>query len=135
MIRTLFRRLHTLWQIAKTYEQDKAALLSGVRRELRTVEDLVRDRTTLHADISMTGRDPSFVILVGRYRSRDYVQTFHLPSEDFGGLVDQCVHMSRKLGRWGRLDAPPVFHAAFERGFHPDHDNHPDPNCNCPTCW
>ena len=135
MIRTPFRRLHTLWQIAKTYEQDKAALLSGVRRELRTVEDLVRDRTTLHADISMTGRDPSFVILVGRYRNRDYVQTFHLPSEDFGGLVDKCVHMSRKLGRWGRLDAPPVFHAAFERGFHPDHDNHPDPNCNCPTCW
>lgn len=135
MIRTLFRRLHTLWQIAKTYEQDKAALLSGVRRELRTVEDLVRDRTTLHADISMTGRDPSFVILVGRYRNRDYVQTFYLPSADFGGLVDQCIHMSRKLGRWGRLDAPPVFHAAFERGFHPDHDNHPDPNCNCPTCW
>jgi len=114
MIRTFFRRLHTLWQIAKTYEQDKAALLSGVRRELRTVEDLVRDRTTLHADISMTGRDPSFVILVGRYRNRDYVQTFYLPSADFGGLVDQCIHMSRKLGRWGRLDAPPVFHAEKE---------------------
>lgn len=134
MIRTFFRRLRTLWQIAKTYDEDKATLLDNVRRELRTVEDLVRDRTTLHADISMTGRDPSFVILVGRYRNRDYVQTFYLPEADFHELVGRCIHMSRTLGRWGRLDAPPVFHAAFERKFHPDHDNHPDSNCNCPSC-
>ena len=133
-LRTFFRRICTLWQIAKTYEQDKITLRANVRQELQAMDKLIRDRTTLHADISMTGRDPSFVILVGRYRNRDYVQTFYLPSEDFGGLVDQCVHMSRKLGRWGRLDAPPIFHAAFEREFHPDHDNHPDSNCNCPSC-
>lgn len=131
--RTFFRRLRALWHIAKTYEQDKAALLAAARQEIAAVDKLIRDRTTLHADISMTGRDPSFVILVGRYRNRDYVQTFYLPDEDFGGLVAQCVHMSRKLGRWGRLDAPPMFTAAFER-FHPDHDDHPDSNCNCPSC-
>ena len=39
MIRTLFRRLHTLWQIAKTYEQDKAALLKELSAEFANVPE------------------------------------------------------------------------------------------------
>ena len=128
-----FRRLRILWQIAGTYEADQAKLRADALANIRSVEALIRDRTTLHADISPTKHDPSFVILVGRYRNRDYVQTFYLPQEDFSGMVEQCARMSRQLGRWGRTDAPPIFQAAM-RQFHPDHDDHPDSHCNCPSC-
>ena len=132
-VRTFFRRLRTLWRIAKTYDDDRERLLAAARQEIQAVGKLIRDRTTLHADISPAGHDPSFVILVGRYRNRDYVQTFYLPQEDFGAMVDQCGRLSRTLGRWGRVDAPPVFHAAM-RHFHPDHDDRLDAHCNCPSC-
>ena len=133
MIRTFLRRLRALWQIAKTYEADKDKLRAAARDDIRALDRLIRDRTTLHADISMSGRDPSFVILVGHYHNQDYVQAFYLPQEDFVGMVQHCIRLSKTHGRWGRLDAPPVFHAAFKR-LHPDHDDHPDSNCNCPSC-
>lgn len=112
--RTFFHRLCTLWRIAKTYDDDRARL----RSEIRAGVDLIQDRTTLHADISPSKHDPSFVILVGRYRDRDYVQTFSLRSDDFQELAESCRALSRE-GRWGRIDAPPVFRAVIESYRHP----------------
>lgn len=145
MISTLFRRLRALWRLSATYEQDKL----NAAQALQNMAKLVHGRTTLHADIGMgKGPDIPFIILVGQYAGHDYVQVVRLPRGDFQALIKHCREMRRE-GRWVTVDAPPVMSACFfrdmdypfgdpdkpmPRRFHPDHDDHPDSHCNCPSC-
>ena len=71
----------------------------------------IKDRTELHVDVSPTCKgDPHQIVLIGRYRNRDYVQTFSVHPEDFRGLVERCIEMQRYAHR-GRIDAVPEMRA------------------------
>lgn len=111
MLLRFFRRLAALWRLSATYDQDKQAATQA----LQDMAKLVHGRTTLHADIGVgKGSDIPFIILVGRYAGRDYIQVTHLPQGDFQELVRHCQSMRRE-GRWVTVDAPPVFNACFRR--------------------
>ena len=85
--------------------------LGKVKAQLRALEALIVDRTSLAADISPTRHDMNVVIAIGRYRDVDYVQTFHLGSDrDLGEIIHILGQMERS-GTLRRLDAPPVFKA------------------------
>ena len=93
-------------------ERDKliseiASIKSMVAANDRNVADAVsfiKKATTVSADISPMARDPSMVIVVGRYRNNDYVKVFEVGG-DFSRLVDQLRDMERHCGR-GRYDKP-----------------------------
>ena len=78
-----------------------------LEREVKEAVKIIKDRTDMHLDVSprMKG-DPHQIILIGKYRNRDYIQTFAVPPEDFRGLVERCVEM-QKYARRGRIDALP----------------------------
>ena len=67
----------------------------------------IKDRTTLHADVSHSRRDSHMnqIIMIGRYRNRDYIQTYQVQPDDFEGLVRQCIEM-QKYAYLSKIDAP-----------------------------
>ena len=54
------------------------------------------------------------MIVIGRYKNADYVQTYALDTPDLAALIDQLRIMER-TAMVRRIDAPPIFRAAFER--------------------
>ncbi len=80
------------------------------RRVEHNVNDAVqtiKDRTTLHADVSHARKNGHLnqLIMIGRYRNRDYIQTFEVHPDDFDRMVRQCIEM-QKYAHMGKIDAP-----------------------------
>ena len=76
----------------------------------------VRERTNIDVDVSMRPGQPNTIILSGLYRGRAYINVFEIKTED---MYDLIRHL-KDLQQWGQvrhLDAPPTFHALFERDF------------------
>ncbi len=95
------------------------AIVSGYEADLRTahariaaLENLVKDHTNIAIDVGFSGAN--HVIVVGRYKNADYVQTYNIHTDDFSAFVDQLRNMER-YGKVRRVDAPPTFRAAFSR--------------------
>ena len=73
-------------------------------RNIADAVSFIKKATTVSADISPMAREPSMVIVVGRYRNNDYVNVFEVGG-DFSRIVDQLRDMERHCGR-GRYDKP-----------------------------
>lgn len=98
------------------------AIVDGYDNEMRNanariaeLEKLVRERTNIAVDVGF--KSASHVIVVGRYKNADYVQTYALDTPDLAALIDQLRQMERH-GAVRRVDAPPQFLAVFERDRH-----------------
>lgn len=97
-----------------TLEAERDKLLSEIaaiksmeainEQRITDAVSFIKNATTLSADISPMARDPSMVIVVGRYRNNDYIKVFEVGG-DFSRLVDQLRDMERHCGR-GRYDKP-----------------------------
>jgi phosphoribosylanthranilate isomerase len=118
-----------LRDLRANYSQDMARL-GGMIREVSSqhhvdvialnaridqLDKLVKDRTDIAVDFGY--KDSSHVIVIGRYRNLDYVQTYRLDDQEFVQLIDRLRAMERH-GIVRRLDAPPVVRAVFERDVH-----------------
>ena len=103
--------LKKLKGIVAGYDAD----LRNAHARIAELEKLVRDRTNIAVDVGF--RDANHVIVVGRYRNADYVQTYTLNAPDLSSLIADLRQME-KHGIVRRLDAPPVFRAVFEHDIH-----------------
>jgi len=94
----LFKWFRKLRLIVNRYETDRSSLQRQMNNALR----LIRNRTTVHADVHM--RDAyDQIIVVGQYRNRDYVRVFSVKPDDLRHLVDILKSMEARIGR---IDAP-----------------------------
>jgi hypothetical protein len=100
--------LRKLLAIVRKYDNDYAQL----QQRLQSVENLIRERTDIHADIGFNARD-NFAIVVGRYKDRDYIQVHALPSDTFQILVEM-LRKEQKHARLRIVDAPPAFSACIK---------------------
>ncbi len=66
---------------------------------------MIKDRATIHADVHSAHGQQSQIIMIGRYRNRDYIQVFEVRPDDFSGLLRQCIEM-QKYAHMGKIDAP-----------------------------
>lgn len=99
-----------LLAIVKNYEEDMGRLNNRINYS----EKLIRDRTDIAADINI--KDHNHIIVVGRYKNRDYVQTFTVRGDELNHLVETLKQMERH-GVVRQIDAPPQFKAVFDRGW------------------
>lgn len=65
-----------LRKIVKSYDNDQQCLINRIQKAEKTITDL-------HVDIGYKNR--SSVITTGRYKNRDFVQTYEI--DDFGNMV------------------------------------------------
>lgn len=92
----------------------KCAQLSQDRSE--DCATMVKDRTETHIDFAHHPKGRHMVILVGRYRDKDYVNITELASSDFVRFVEDMRAYDREnLSRRGRMDAPVALRAVIDR--------------------
>lgn len=110
----------TLFYIVKHYENHKLAwqnAIAALTIRAEQAEKVIRDRTDLHADIHHRGEN--WIILIGRHKGRDYIQTFSTGREDF----DRFVFTMRDMCRYAqarKMDCPPQMKAVVEHEFGSD---------------
>ena len=119
-----------LRDLRANYSQDMARLGGRIRAvssqhhvdvialnaRIDQLDKLVKDRTDIAANVGHRG-PKNHVIVIGRYKNVDYVQTYELGDMEFLGLLDM-LHKIERHGVVRRLDAPPVMRAVFERDVH-----------------
>lgn len=106
----MFRWLKKLNQIVAAYDTD----LRQAHARIAELEKMVKDRTNIAVDVGFSGAN--HVIVIGRYKNADYIQTFHMDSNNLACLIDELRDRSR-YGHVRRVDAPPEFRAVFHREF------------------
>jgi hypothetical protein len=94
-MKKLIRRLKAIWNIQENLKQYYA--------HLNFLEQKINERTTIHADIHM--KYPHQIIMVGRYRKRDYVRVFDVEESHFHSLVEM-LRQNEKGSKRGRFDMP-----------------------------
>ena len=116
------RWLKTLFAMVRHYkaeQKDLFALGSKVDdQDAKTQElvELIRSRTEINVDVGFRG-DPNTVIVLGRYRDGDFIQTYQLRTDSFGQLVDHLREMEEH-GHVCRVDAPPQMKHFIEHLHH-----------------
>lgn len=95
-IRQVFKRLNEIWNLPETIVKSH----SDIHYALDWLEKRINQRTTVHTDIGWKG-DQTQVIVVGRYKGKDYVRAFNVRPDSFHGLVDMLKEQEKyaKVGR------------------------------------
>jgi len=104
----VFKKLRLIWNNLLGFQSQ----LYMLHRRVDELERLVRARTDVAVDAHY--HDTSYIVVMGRYKNRDYVQTFHVPGGDFEALVERLKEMT-KFGIVRKVDCPPLMRAVFER--------------------
>lgn len=86
-----------------TLPEKKEKEFRAMHDKIAFLENLIRDRTEIHADIHMYGE--SLVFVVGRYRNTDYVRLFSIDARSFTSVIELMENLVRQ-GRIGRIDQP-----------------------------
>lgn len=97
-----------LLAIVASYDTD----LRNIHHAVYGLESILKERTNIAVDVGF--REASHVIVIGRYRGNDYIQSYTLNETDLDGLIRHLREME-KFGNIRRIDAPPMFKAAFKR--------------------
>lgn len=86
------------------------------KARIEVLEKLIREHTDIAVDCNYRGMN--VITVIGRYRNKDYVQTFHVAERNIADLIDQLREMER-YAMVRRVDAPPVIRALIERDLNP----------------
>lgn len=98
LLRDFISRVKYIWNISKTLD-NYHGVIAG---EIRNLEKKINERTTVHADINYRG-EYSQIIVIGRYRNKDYVRAFTIREENLSSIVDM-LRTEEKYAKVGRFD-------------------------------
>ena len=118
------KRLSDLESIWHNYSNDMEKMVHALNKAedaKRIAENLghrlewIFDKLDVGVDISaypQHSRDPSYAIIVGRYRFKDYVRCFNIPHDAMEDIINRLREIEKVWGNIRFVDAPPTF-AAF----------------------
>lgn len=119
----LKQRLSVLREVVDCYPSERKALEETITRQGHTIKSLtnrlldvemqVKSTTDISVDINPQGAN--HVIVVGRYKDRDYVQCYDLQATNFADLIRELRAME-KTGFINVVDAPPRIAATIREG-------------------
>ena len=79
---------------------------------------VIKYRTEINADIRLHGPNRNQIIVVGRYRNKDYIEVYTITDKDVNYIVDQLKEM-QKYGVVNKIDSVPMLKKAISRNFDP----------------
>lgn len=115
----LIQYIKNLIKVAKNYEAITKSIKAADTKARSAVsialkaEQVIRERTELSADISFTKYDHTRVIIIGRYKNRDYVEVFSCLDNDINDLVPM-LREKQKYAGLKFVDSPIEFMAVLE---------------------
>ena len=75
--------------------------LNYLLERINETDKLMQERTEFHADIH--NQTDSQIIIIGRYRNRDYIKMYPIPDRNIKDVVNHLKSLSRHA-RTGRMD-------------------------------
>tara|TARA_R110000803_G_scaffold67241_4_gene128920 strand:- start:862 stop:1236 length:375 start_codon:yes stop_codon:yes gene_type:complete len=118
----LIKWFKALNRIVKSYDEQIDVLNKQATETLRVADysngianqarEFVKQATTLDADVHVRGSNT--IIVTGRFRGNDYIQTFDLGDKDF----EYTIRMFRDMARSHqvrKIDCPPGMKEIFTR--------------------
>jgi hypothetical protein len=78
-IKEAITRFKEIWNVMKH--------ISNIYSEMERIERKINRNTTVHADIGYKGTG-SQIIVVGRYKNKDYVRSFNVRTENLSNLIE-----------------------------------------------
>jgi len=79
----IWQHLKQVWDMPNKHEKQYRDMFNHVSE----VDRKIGERTTVHADINYKGTG-SQIIVVGRYRNKDYVRAFNVRAENLSNLIE-----------------------------------------------
>lgn len=100
---TIFNRIKEIWNLPQKYN---AVLQSNsdIRSHFNSLNTKINELTTVHADVHMKGE--SQIIVIGRFKSNDYVRAFTVREESLIGLIE-LLKNEEHGAKVGRFDIRP----------------------------
>lgn len=122
----MFKWFKTLFRIVRDYDKlaEQVKMNTDQNRITKTRTEhavnladesrrLIKERTTVHADVHRRHNTPNQIITIGHYRGQDYVQCFSVVDRDFTELMYRLKDME-KYGVVEKVDAWPQFSAVIK---------------------
>lgn len=97
-----------LFLIVEKYDTDRDRLLERIVNsevKIRNAVKTIIERTTINADIHSHPKSKNQIIVVGRYRKRDYINVFEMGDKTLTELIQQLEEM-KKYGHLNVVDSP-----------------------------
>ena len=98
--------------IVGVYHRDQ----SWFMERLVQAENIIKDRTDIHVDINTHSPTPNTIIVIGKYKSGDYIQTYNVRNDDMTHLITILKDMER-YGTVRTVDAIPSIRGFFSGEF------------------
>lgn len=110
-IKEFFKKLHRIW----TMPERHAEQYNDMAQYVRDLHKMIQERTEVHADIGYKGTG-SQIIVVGRYRGKDYVRSFNVRQDSLGSLIE-LLRNEEKYAGVGKFDmiGAMEFSAVYDR--------------------
>lgn len=103
----LIQWIQKVKHIIKYYELDQRRIAG----QIQSAEQIIRERTEINVELNTRG--DNHIVMVGRYRNRDYVETITVDARSFDYMVRK-VRELEQFGRLNRIDGHPGMRATFE---------------------
>jgi len=100
-IKKFIAQIKKIWNLPETNKEDREFFLRHINR-IDRLERKIAERTTVHADIGYKGTG-SQIIVVGRYRNKDYVRSFNVRTENLSSLIE-LLRQEEKGANVGKFD-------------------------------
>ena len=97
-LKQLFLQFKHVWDMPNKHEKQYRDMYNYVSELHRKINE----NTTVHADIHYKG-EGSQIIVVGRYRNKDYVRAFTVRQESLGGLIE-VLRTEERYAKVGKFD-------------------------------
>lgn len=79
----IWQHLKQVWNMPNKHDKQYKDMYNYISE----IDKKIGERTTVHADINYKGTG-SQIIVVGKYRNKDYVRSFNVRTESLSSLID-----------------------------------------------
>ena len=82
--------------------------------EVNAGVNTIKERTDISADVTFSRHAKNQIVVIGRYKNCDYIQTYSILDNDFDYLINMLKDMQRH-GVVSKIDAVPHMSAVLKR--------------------
>lgn len=113
MLAKLKASIKCIRHIYATYRSYEAHV-QNLSKEVRLLQDAVKEHTTVHADVHVSQRERNYIIVAGTFRNTEYVKTFTVDNYEFKSLITYLNELT-KTAKVGYIDAHPEMRICVKR--------------------
>lgn len=98
----------------RRYSEQMLSISEKASASAKNSENYIKNVTTIHAD-APSHYDSGTIIVIGKYKNGDYVQTYKINPDYFNEFIERLKYLKGR-GNIGIIDAPPSLKQFITKG-------------------